>query len=68
MWIWKNFDFHGMFSAIPNLGLLEEARIEAATRNILILLGGSLIPIVFYRDGDGFSLYQFHVEYDIIVG
>ena len=29
---------------------------EAATHFLLILLGGSLIPIVVYRDGDGFPL------------
>ncbi len=29
---------------------------EAATHFPLILLGGSLIPIVVYWDGDGFSL------------
>ena len=29
---------------------------EAATRFPSILLGGSLIPIVVYRDGDGFSI------------
>ena len=29
---------------------------EAATHYLFTLLGGSLIPIVVYRDGDGFSL------------
>jgi len=29
--------------------------VEAATRFTSILPGGSLIPIVVYRDGDGFS-------------
>jgi hypothetical protein len=33
------------------------SKLEAATRRFpSILLGGSLIPIVIYRDGDGFSL------------
>ena len=34
---------------------------EAATRFTSILLGGSLIPIVVYRDGDAFSLAK-HVH------
>jgi len=39
------------FSTIP-----KACGFEAATRFPSILLGGSLIPIVVYRDGDGFSL------------
>ena len=34
---------------------------EAATHFPLTLLGGSLIPIVVYRDGDGFPLAK-HIE------
>jgi len=39
------------FSTIP-----KACGFEVATRFPSILLGGSLIPIVVYRDGDGFSL------------
>ena len=35
---------------------LRWSKLEAATPFPLILLGGSLIPIVVYWDGDGFSL------------
>ncbi|OHB62687.1 MAG: hypothetical protein A2168_09175 [Planctomycetes bacterium RBG_13_50_24] len=37
------------FSAIP-----KAFGFEAATRFTSILMDGSLIPIVVYRDGDGF--------------
>ena len=36
--------------------ILKACGFEAATHFPLILLGGSLIPIVVHRDGDGFSL------------
>jgi len=39
------------FSTIP-----KACGFEAATRFTSNLLGGSLIPIVVYRDGDGFPL------------
>jgi len=44
------------FSAIP-----KACGFEAATRFVSSLLGGSLIPIVVYWDGDGFSLAK-HVS------
>jgi len=43
------------FAAIP-----KACGFEAATRfPSILLLGGSLIPIVVYRDGDGFSLAKY---------
>ena len=41
----------------PSLDLtVRRSKLEAATRFLPILLGGSLIPIVVDRDGDGFSM------------
>jgi len=46
-----------VFSQTPAFSTIPKAcGFEAATRFPSILLGGSLIPIVVYRDGDGFSL------------
>jgi hypothetical protein len=39
-----------IFTTIP-----KACGFEAAARFTLILSGGSLIPIVVHRDGDGFS-------------
>jgi hypothetical protein len=39
---------------------------EAATHFPLNLLGGSLIPIVVYRDGDGFSLAK-HIRAGVLI-
>ena len=47
------------FSTIPKLVRLVGAKLKAATHFLSFLPGSSLIPIVFYRDGDGFSSYQF---------
>ena len=46
------------FSTIPKLGPHGWSKLEAATHFLFILLGGSLIPIVVYRDGDGFTFIE----------
>ena len=43
-----------VFASIP-----KAYGVEAATHFPLSLLGGSLIPIVVYRDGDGFPLAKY---------
>ena len=50
------FGRHPAFATIPKLKLRYAVfKLEAATRFPSILVGGSLIPIVVYRDGDGFN-------------
>ena len=55
-WVRLCFGKSGICDHPQTLPTVERwAKLEAATRFLSTTVGGSLIPIVVYRDGDGFS-------------